>query len=213
MPFPPLARYLLDAGTLELSGSEPGALRPHVTGEQIAVDATHVDVTLAGPRFKASGDVKSVLQPPRNDPKSKETKMPSMLKGDKPVIIIANDLDYDGAASKASYSGSAQLFQEDTSIQAATLVVDNKSGDLFASGSAVTSTMLNYGDKTKMPRDRGRSIGKGADFKYEEAPASGDLHGRRPPERPARRHDGRQDRAVSSSRRATRSIAPRPMTT
>ncbi len=175
-----LGRYLLDAGTLELSGSEPGALRPHVTGEQIAVDATHVDVTLAGPRFKASGDVKSILQPPRNDPKSKETKLPSMLKGDKPVIIIANDLDYDGAASKASYSGSAKLFQEDTSIQAATLVVDNKSGDLFASGSAVTSTMLNYGDKTKMPRDRGRSIGKGADFKYEEAQRlatyTGDAH-------------------------------------
>jgi LPS export ABC transporter protein LptC len=164
-----LGRYLLDAGTLELSGTEPGALRPHVTSEQIAVDSTHVDVTLAGPRFKASGDVKSVLQPPRNSPQSKETKLPSMLKGDKPVIIIGNDLDYDGAASKASYTGNAKLFQDDTSIQAGTLVVDNKSGDLFASGSAVTSTMLQYGDKTKKPRDRGRSIGKGADFKYDEA--------------------------------------------
>jgi LPS export ABC transporter protein LptC len=175
-----LGKYLLDAGTLELSGTEPATPRPHVTGEQIAIDSTHVDVTLAGPRFKASGDVKSVLQPPKNDPKSKETKLPSMLKGDKPVIIIANDLDYDGVASKASYSGNAKLFQEDTSIQAATLVVDNKTGDLFAAGSAVTSTMLNYGDKTKMPRDRGRSIGKGADFKYVEsgrlATYTGDAH-------------------------------------
>jgi LPS export ABC transporter protein LptC len=175
-----VGRYMLDAGTLELSGTEPGALRPHVTNEQIAVDSTHVDVTLAGPRLRASGDVKSVLQPPKHDAASKETKMPSMLKGDKPIIIVGNDLDYDGVVSKASYSGSVKLFQDDTSIQAATLVVDNKSGDLFASGSAVTSTMLVHGDKTKNPRDRARSIGKGNDFKYEEsmrlATYTGDAH-------------------------------------
>src|SRR5580704_9205237 len=104
-----VARYVLDAGTLELSGTEPGTPRPHVTNEQIAVEATHVDVTLAGPRMKASGDVKSVLQPPKHDGTS-QTKMPSMLKGDKPVIIIGNDLDYDGTLSKASYAGTVKLF-------------------------------------------------------------------------------------------------------
>jgi len=45
---------------------------------------------------------------------------------------------------------------------------------------AVTSTMLVHGDKTKKPRDRARSIGKGADFKYEEAQRlatyTGDAH-------------------------------------
>jgi LPS export ABC transporter protein LptC len=175
-----VGRYVLDAGTLELSGTEPGTSRPHVTNEQIGIDATHVDVILAGPRMKASGDVKSVLQPPKHDGSSKDTKMPSMLKGDKPVIIVGNDLDYDGNVSKASYAGSVKLFQEDTSIQAATLVIDNKTGDLLASGPAVTSTMLVHGDKTKKPRDRARSIGKGADFKYEEAQRlatyTGDAH-------------------------------------
>jgi lipopolysaccharide export system protein LptA len=106
--------------------------------------------------------------------------MPSMLKGDKPVIIIGNDLDYDGTLSKASYAGTVKLFQEDTSIQASTLVIDNKTGDLLAAGPAVTSTMLVHGDKTKKPRDRARSIGKGADFKYEEAQRlatyTGDAH-------------------------------------
>jgi lipopolysaccharide export system protein LptA len=78
------------------------------------------------------------------------------------------------------YTGNAKLFQDDTSIQAGTLVIDNKNGDLLASGSAVTSTMLQQGDKAKKPRDRVRSIGKAADFKYEEslrlATYTGDAH-------------------------------------
>jgi LPS export ABC transporter protein LptC len=164
-----LGRYVLDAGTLELSGTESGTPRPRLTNEQIAVDSTRLDVTLAGPRLKARGDVKSVLQPPRHDAASRETKMPSMLKSDKPVIVLAGDLDYDGTVSKASYTGNVKLFQDDTSIQAGALAIDNKSGDLAASGSAVTSTMLQQGDKTKTPRDRARSIGKAADFKYEES--------------------------------------------
>ena len=36
---------------------------PHVVNEQIAVDANRIDVTLAGPKIKATGNVKSVLQP------------------------------------------------------------------------------------------------------------------------------------------------------
>ena len=47
------ARYDLEKGTLALSGSEPGALVPHVVNEQITVDAKNVDVTLAGPIVKA----------------------------------------------------------------------------------------------------------------------------------------------------------------
>ena len=43
------AKYVLDKGTLELSGSEPGSRVPHVVNDQIAVDATHIDVTLGRP--------------------------------------------------------------------------------------------------------------------------------------------------------------------
>src|SRR5262249_26871918 len=37
------ARYDLDKGSLALSGSEPGALVPHVVNQQITVDAKTVD--------------------------------------------------------------------------------------------------------------------------------------------------------------------------
>ena len=43
------ARYVLDKGTLDLHGTEPGAVRPHVVNEQIAVDATRIDVDARRP--------------------------------------------------------------------------------------------------------------------------------------------------------------------
>jgi LPS export ABC transporter protein LptC/lipopolysaccharide transport protein LptA len=164
-----VARYVLEKGTLDLGGSEPGAPRPHVANDHIAVDAARIDVVLAGPKLTARGEVASVLQPPKKDSKSTETKMPSMLKGDQPLKVIASDLDYDGTLSKASYTGKVTMFQPERSIQADAVEIDNKTGNLLASGSAVTSTMLVQGDKTKVPRDRVRSIGKAQTFKYEES--------------------------------------------
>ena len=58
-----LARYDLEKGVLNLTGSEPGAVKPHVVNDKISVDATVVDLTLTGPKMLAKGAVKSVLQP------------------------------------------------------------------------------------------------------------------------------------------------------
>ena len=43
------ARYALDKGILELTGSDAANRRPHVVNEQITVDAARIDVTLEGP--------------------------------------------------------------------------------------------------------------------------------------------------------------------
>ena len=56
--------------------------------------------------------------------------MPSMLKQDQPVNVIGDELDYDGSRSKAIYTGSAQLWQGETSIKGASITIDNKTGDL-----------------------------------------------------------------------------------
>jgi len=113
-------RYDVDKGTLELSGSEPGAPAPHVITDQITVDAQKIDVTLDGPKVKAAGTVKSVLKPTRTG------KMPSMLKQDQPVNVLAANLDYDGTASRGTYTGDARLFQGDTSVKAETIAIDDK---------------------------------------------------------------------------------------
>jgi LPS export ABC transporter protein LptC len=186
-------RYDLDKGTLELTGSEPGALVPRVVNEQIAVDAARIDVTLEGPKMKAaasgSDKVKSVMKPaPKGDaekPAENATKMPSMLKQDQPVNITASALDYDGSTSHAAYTGAAQLWQGDTSIKGETIIIDGKTGDLAAT--AVTSTtFLEQHDKDKdkdkdgKAKDRVRSVAAAKELKYEDATRrltySGDAH-------------------------------------
>ena len=161
------AHYDVDKGTLALTGSEPGAPVPRVVTDQIAVDAAHIDVTLDGPKVKAdatgTAKVKSVL---RADEKT--TKMPSMLKQDQPVNVTATSLDYDGTASKTTYTGAAQLWQGDTSIKGDAIAIDGKSGDLTAS--AVTSaTMLEQTNKEKK-KERVRSIATAKELVYEDAP-------------------------------------------
>ena len=58
-------RYDLEKGLVELTGSEPGSLRPRVVNDRMAIDATRIDVALAGPDVKAAGAVKSVMQAAR----------------------------------------------------------------------------------------------------------------------------------------------------
>ena len=168
-------RYDLEKGTLELQGSEPGAEVPHVDNDRIAVDATKIDVTLTGPKVKATGTpvtpVKSVLQPPKKgDENAAEggNKMPAMLKQDQPVTVLSNTLDYDGTASKGIYTGSVRLFQSDTSIKAATIVLDDKTGDLVATGPVTTTTLLEQTTKDKK-KEKAHSIATAKDFQYEDA--------------------------------------------
>ncbi|HZP47287.1 MAG TPA: LPS export ABC transporter periplasmic protein LptC [Vicinamibacterales bacterium] len=167
------ARYDLEKGTLALSGSEPGNLAPHLVTEQITVDAQKIDLTLEGPKVKAAGAVKSVLQPAKKGQSTNDVKMPSMLKQDQPVNVLGNDLDYDGTKSSGVYTGDARLFQGDTSVKASTIAIDDKSGNLSASGDVVSTTML---ERTATPRgggpattERVHSIAKAKDMKYDDA--------------------------------------------
>ena len=164
------ARYDLGQGTLGLSGSEPGAVVPHLVNEQIAVDATTIDLTLVGPKIKAAGDVKSELKPASKGAAGEsgnDVKMPSMLKQDQPVIVLGNALDYDGTASSSTYTGAARLFQGDTSIKGETILIDNKAGNLSASGGVTTTTLLEQVDKDKK-KQRVHSIATSKDLKYED---------------------------------------------
>jgi len=174
------ARYVLDAGTLELTGTEPVTSRPHLENEQIIIDATRIDVTLEGPKMKANGAVTSVLKPPQAKDAKAGTKMPSMLKSDQVVYIAADDLDYDGGLTKATYSGRAKLWQAETSVQAETIALDNRSGDLSASKSVTTSTMLEQHETDSKKKERARSIGTASEFSYDEsarrATYTGDAH-------------------------------------
>ncbi len=179
-----VARYGLDQGALELSGTEPppGTVLPHVNNEQISVNAVRIDITLAGPVIRGAGKVTSVLQPAKKGQKAADgktdLKMPSMLKQDQPVNAVGDVLDYDGTVSKASYYGHAVLFQTDTTIRGDVIQIDDKKGDLAASGHVGTTVMLEQ-VKKEQPKDlpkgapkvkeRVQSVGSADDFIYEEA--------------------------------------------
>jgi LPS export ABC transporter protein LptC len=162
------AHYDIDKGTLALSGKEPGMLAPHVVTEQIAVDAVTVDVTLAGPRLKAAGNVRSTLKPASAKPGEpvNDVKMPTMLKQDQPVLVVGDGMDYDGGSSKGTYTGNARLIQGETSVKGDSILIDNKAGNLGAAGNVITTTVLDANDKTK---DRATSTATAKDFKYEDA--------------------------------------------
>ena len=161
-------RYDLDKGVLALTGSEPGSVRPRVVNDRIAIDAAQIDVTLAGPDVKAAGAVKSVVAAGRDGGSKSDTRLPSMLKQDKPVNVTADALDYSGTANKAAYTGNAQLWQDDTSLKGPSIILDDKTGDLTASGNVTTVTVRNSVNKDRKT-ERVRSIATAADFRYEES--------------------------------------------
>jgi LPS export ABC transporter protein LptC len=169
-----LARYVLGKGLLELSGTEPVLATPHVVTDRISVYGTRIDVALSGPMVKAAGAIKSELKPPKKDagqPQSgqaADARMPSIFKQDQIVTATAGDLAYDGTASRAIYTGSAQLWQGETSIKAASITLEERSGDLTASGPVVTTIGLEQERKDKQ-KERIHTTGSAKDFQYEES--------------------------------------------
>jgi lipopolysaccharide export system protein LptA len=93
--------------------------------------------------------------------------------------VTSGALNYDGVATKVTYTEKAQLWQGDTSIKAELIEIDNKTGDLAATGSVVTTTTLDQVDQNKK-KERVRTTATAKEFKYEDAlrraTYTGDVH-------------------------------------
>ena len=179
------ARYDLVRKVLFLSGTDVRTGRPpRVRDERATIEAPKIDIGLEGRRIKASGGVKSELRPEKDGPKggtpgapaakaagaadSGGTRLPSMLKKDQPVSATADALAYDGADSRLVYTGRAQLWQGDTSIKGDEVTLDDRKGDLTATGNVVTRMLLEQvNDKTKV-KEKVSSVATAAGLVYEE---------------------------------------------
>ena len=159
-------RYAVSAGTLDLSGTEPGFVRPNVRDERINIDANAIDIVLEGPRVHAVGAVRTALQPSKGDT---ESKTPSMFKEDQPVNVTADDLKYDGGAEVANYSGNAQLWQAETTIKGLQISLDSKTGDLKASGDPVATTAVLMQTTKDGRKERTIANAKSKELSYEES--------------------------------------------
>ena len=117
----------------------------------------------------AKGAVKTLLQRPQATAKpgstaartGKEDRLPSLFQQGVAVNVNANTLDYQDAAGRAVYTGSATLWQGETAIRGDVLTLDRTRGDLVASGAARSNIVM----------DTGVSVGRAAEIRYNDADA------------------------------------------
>lgn len=162
------AQYDPRNGTLQLSGADAGGA-PRVADERITVEAAAIDLTLQGRRMLASGGVKTTLRAggaaapsqaaERGAAPDAGTRLPGLLQEGQPANVNADRLEYEGAAGKAVYSGTATLWQGETAVRADVITLDQASGDLIAAGNARTNLAL----------DADASVGRAAEIRYDDA--------------------------------------------
>ena len=130
------ARYNVVKGTLGLSGA---GSTPHLDNDAITIDANAIDVTLNPRTMSAAGGVRSTLLPATT---RSDTRRPALLADKDPVNIISDSMVYDENAHTVAYTGKVKLLQGDTTIQAATLTLDESNGNLVANGKVITNLMI-----------------------------------------------------------------------
>jgi LPS export ABC transporter protein LptC len=175
----PIGLYQVDQDRLDLtpSNTDPGP-PPTVTDGQLTVHARTISMATGSQKLTAETDVRSIMERKPDQgrgaaqggqPKD-QTKLPSLLKQDQPVTIRSNRLEYDGAASHAIYSGAARLMQPGgTELQADTIDLDDKSGNLIAHLKVRTKMMIDDVDPKTNQRKATETIGTSEHFVYEDA--------------------------------------------
>jgi LPS export ABC transporter protein LptC len=169
--------YQVEQDRLDLAPSttDPGP-PPTVTDGQLTVHARTIAMTMGTERLLADTDVRSIMQRKPEDGRGAkpdaagQARLPALLKQDQPVTIRSNRLDYDGAASQARYIGAARLTQAGgTELQADTIEVDDKTGNLTAHVKVRTKMFLEDVDPKTKQRSTRETIGTADHFVYEDA--------------------------------------------
>ena len=140
----PTAVYVIGQDRLDLSPGQGDTGRgPHVSDGRISVEARTIAMTLGTQVLKADTRVRSPMVGSKPGAKTEGgVKMPSMLKEGQPVNVTSNRLDYDGANSVAIYDGNARLWQDETTIRADKITLEDKTGNLRGTGKVITTMML-----------------------------------------------------------------------
>jgi LPS export ABC transporter protein LptC len=144
---------------IALRGTDAGG-PPHVSVDQITIDARTIDVGLQDRQITAT-EVKTTLAPQKNTGQGRETSgiaIPGLLKQDQVANINANALDYRGQDGQAVYRGGATLWQGSTTIRADAIALDQQKSNLVATGSARSTLEL----------DTGLSTGSANEIRYED---------------------------------------------
>jgi lipopolysaccharide transport protein LptA len=134
------------------------------------VAARTIEFGLSTRAMQADTQVRSTIQPQsRRGRGGADGKLPSMLSPDEPVTVTSNRLDYKGASAKAVYSGNVLLWQGvDTKITAPTIEIDDKSGNLNATGGVTTTFVFQETDRKTGARRAEVTRGTSETFTYDD---------------------------------------------
>ncbi len=163
-----VARDRLD---LVPADGQPGPASPTVADGRVTVAARTIQFSLTTRELAADTRVRSTIHPQKGKSGrgAREGKLPSMLASDQPVNVTSNRLAYNGASSKAVYTGNVVLWQGvDTKITAPTIEIDDKAGNLAASGGVTTVFMFQETDPKTGARRADRTTGASDTFTYDD---------------------------------------------
>lgn len=161
--------YHIAGDRLELmpAEGEPGP-SPRVSDAKISVSARTIVFVLSTRDMTAETKVRSTIMPQKAGSKpGGEARIPSMLAQDKEVNVTSNLLTYTQAG--ATYSGNVTLWQDKTTIKGATILIEDTSGNLTASGGATTFFIFEEADRKTGVRKPVESTGKADTFVYNDA--------------------------------------------
>jgi LPS export ABC transporter protein LptC/lipopolysaccharide transport protein LptA len=181
--------YHVDKDQIDLSPSQdPGPSAPRVSDGRVTVEARAIEFSIGSRKLKADTKVRTSMLPqkgsdrgqtggkPESDqgqPAAKaaatETHVPSLLQQDQPVTVTSNRLEYDGLAGHAVYIGNSRLWQGATKVNADTIVVDDKTGNLEARVNVHTEMMMDDVDPKTNVRKSTKSTAESETFLYDDA--------------------------------------------
>jgi LPS export ABC transporter protein LptC len=171
------ARYVVKQGTFEFTGNDDQGRLPEVKDQQQAIiDASRIVVAPDSRKVSAFGSVQTTLQAARQSGNDKPVHAPGILDQDQPAYATSDELQYDGAASRAVFTskGQSRLWQPAVGTQGGTMIsareitLDDTRGDLHAVGSVVSVIRLDeVNDKTKRT-ERGSTKVEAGELVYED---------------------------------------------
>ena len=173
------ALYHVDKDQIDLSPSQdPGPPAPRVSDGRVTVEARAIEFSIASRKLKADTKVRTSMLPqkggqtgvkPGSDQGQTPTRVPALLQKDQPVTVTSNRLEYDGLAGHAVYIGNSRLWQGATKVNADTIVVDDKTGNLEARVNVHTEMMRDDVDPKTNVRKSTPSTGESETFLYDDA--------------------------------------------
>jgi LPS export ABC transporter protein LptC len=179
----PRALYHVAGDRIDLSAGagEPGPA-PTVNDGQFLVQAANIQLSPDSRKLTADTNVRSTIQPQRRAqppngggtgpvaPPDQTSRMPVMLDEDRPVYVAANRLVYDGTA-EATYSGKARLWQDESQskIDADTIVLNDRTGNLIARTNVTTTMLLQDVDPATKQKKTSQTVATADELVYDDA--------------------------------------------